>query len=399
MMTSQKTARLCAVCGGRSGQKLHHQRFVLPAGHPLGDGYDVVTCATCGFAFADTAVPQSAYDEFYARLSKYDDAAISTGGGANASDAARLQETARTIAAHLPVHARVLDIGCAGGGLLHELKKMGFTDLVGLDPSAACVHYGAREFGLEMHQGTFAQMPALGRFDCVVLSHVLEHVEDVGAALRSVRALLRDEGALYVEVPDAPRYGECLVAPFQDFNTEHINHFSARSLENLAARNGFKVEDGASKTIEATAGVPYPALWQWWRKSEASNLVEGSTVEFDRTLRPALESYVAASQKMLDAMNETLRPALQGEVVVWGTGQLALKLLAETVLGQARIAFFVDANPVFHATLLHGAPVRPPEALRETQAPIVIATTIHRDAIVRRIRDEMKLDNLLISLM
>ena len=38
--------------------------------------------------------------------------------------------------------------------------------------------------------------------------------------------LLKTDGLLYVEVPDAVAYTEYLYAPFQDFNTEHINHFS-----------------------------------------------------------------------------------------------------------------------------------------------------------------------------
>ena len=37
--------------------------------------------------------------------------------------------------------------------------------------------------------------------------------------------LLKTNGVLYIEVPDATAYVEFLYSPFQDFNTEHINHF------------------------------------------------------------------------------------------------------------------------------------------------------------------------------
>lgn len=400
MKTKKTLSRRCVVCEAGEGWVLHRQRFVLPEGHPLAAGYEVVCCANCGFAFADTAVPQSAYDEFYARFSKYDDASISTGGGGNPSDVARLRDTAQTLAAMLPREARVLDIGCAGGGLLDALRQLGFTHLTGLDPSSTCVDYGRREFGLEMHQGTLDNMPQMGRFDAVVLSHVMEHVQDVRAALHAVHGLLAENGALYIEVPDAMRYTEFLIAPFQDFNTEHINHFSDCSLRNLAASCGWTAVEAAAKTIESTADVPYPAIWQLWRKNSADTAASG--IVFDAALQPALEAYIAGSQQMLDAMNARLKAALDTPVAVWGTGQLAMKLLAETVLGQSEIAFWIDANPVLHGHQLRGAEVLSPTEgaarLRETAMPVVIASTIHAAAITARLRNELNLEVPVITL-
>ena len=47
-------ARGCPLCLSPGAEMLHHQPFVLPDGHPLGRGYDVVTCQGCGFVYADT---------------------------------------------------------------------------------------------------------------------------------------------------------------------------------------------------------------------------------------------------------------------------------------------------------------------------------------------------------
>lgn len=387
-------ARPCPVCANAQGSVLHEQRFVLPEGHPLGDSYEVVTCSSCGAAFADTAVPQEEYDAYYARFSKYDDAELSTGGGGSPSDAARLAATAAVIADGRERSARILDIGSAGGGLLHALRDLGFSELVGVDPSAACVAYGRDTFGLEMHQGTLASLPAIGDFDLIILSHVLEHVEDVGEAVATLRSLLREGGELYIEVPDAMRYREFLVAPFQDFNTEHINHFSARSLENLAAASGLVMRSGAQTTIESTADVPYPAVWQIW----GSPADEAPEIAFDTELRPELERYVGASKQMMDAFAERIVSAVDRPVAVWGAGQLTNKLLAETALGDAQIVAFVDGNAVFHGTRLKGVPIAGPEAIGSPDIPIVIASTIHQAAITRRIREDLNLGNPLITL-
>ena len=65
--------------------------------------------------------------------------------------------------------------------------------------------------------------------DCIIPSHVLEHVEDVRGATDWVQNSLAGGGlSVYIEVPDASRYQEFDI-PFLDFNSEHINHFSPES--------------------------------------------------------------------------------------------------------------------------------------------------------------------------
>jgi predicted SAM-dependent methyltransferase len=93
------------------------------------------------------------------------------------------------------------------------------------------------------------------KFDCVVLSHVLEHVYDIPSFFAAARRLLTPGGYLYLETPDATRYDQYLYAPFQEFNTEHINHFSARALDNTSRRFGFEpvlVEQKVFKTAADT---------------------------------------------------------------------------------------------------------------------------------------------------
>jgi len=200
--------------------------------HPLASGYEVVCCERCGFVYADTAVTQEDYDRFYASYSKYEDKKIGTGGGESSSDARRLDETAECIARILTGRdARILDIGCANGGLLLRLKKLGFQKLCGFDLPAGCIE-NTRKLGIDARFGSVTEHPQdAGTFDLIILSHVMEHLRDVRLAVRSVEKLLNDGGLIYIEVPDASEYASHVVAPFQDFNTEHINHFSIQGMQ------------------------------------------------------------------------------------------------------------------------------------------------------------------------
>jgi hypothetical protein len=286
-------------------------------------------------------------------------------------------------------------VGCANGGLLKAMQDVGFTRLAGIDPAPECVRTTRELAGVEAQAGSLFAIPAsLGRFDALVLSHVLEHVSDLHGAVQRLAAALEPDGALYLEVPDATRYRDHLVAPFQDFNTEHINHFSPRSLANLLAPHGFVPVGSGTKTLLAPPPIPYPALWALFRRGEGARVVR------DEELCPSLRDYAERSSAMLAAMDARLRAVVEREpeLVVWGAGQLAMKLLADTALRDARIAAVVDANPVNQGMRLAGVPVIAPDEARGLRAPIVVTSTIHQDAIAQTIRERLGLDNELVLL-
>jgi SAM-dependent methyltransferase len=389
--------RPCPICVSSRAERLQRMRFALPDAHPLTDRYDVVCCDRCGFVYADTRSTQADYDSYYADLSKYSDTVTATGAGAQGFDRARLVDTANTLAARLSdARALIVDIGCANGGLLSALGELGYNRRFGVDPSPACVQVAAALPGVTAAVGTLFSLPDGARgADCVVLSHVLEHVRDVRRALRTMYDTLAPNGMAYVEVPDATRYADCLVAPFQDFNVEHINHFSAVSLANALTTNGFVVESTIGKTVEAAAGVPYPAVAAIARKAEKGP----QKVQPDDTLRDSIVSYIDRSREQIADLDRNLRAALAGipEVIIWGTGQTTLTLLSHTSLGGAKAVALTDSNPRYHGRRLAGIPVVPPDDLYSMDTPILVGTLIHHVAIQDRIR-AMGLPNRVIGL-
>ena len=405
-LAAAKTAvRPCQVCAGTRVEVLHHQPFALPEGHLLPAAFDVVCCLACGFCYADTPAPQETYDRYYADFSKYADNRTSTGGGGSAEDARRLREFAAQLAAGLDGDrgASVLDIGCSNGGLLAALQALGFTRLTGVDPSPACVENTHRQPGLRALPGTLTALPPdLGRYDLVVLSHVLEHVADLRSVLSPLAGLLTAGGRLYVEVPDAARYTAFVTSPFQDFNVEHINHFDLASLERLFAAHGFVLETGGTKDLPAAQGLWYPAVYGFFRPAgAAAGSPPPPTVPLP-PLRDELRAYIARSRELMADIERRVAP-LGGPgtepIIVWGTGQLALKLLVETSLRHASIAAFVDGNPVNQGKTLRGVPVLAPASLRGLPPyPVLIATQLHQQAILAMLHGELGLTNPAITL-
>jgi SAM-dependent methyltransferase len=373
-------ARPCPVCGALAGEPLHHRAFVLPDGHPLAAGYDVVTCAECGAAYATPLPDQAAYDRYYRDASKYADAATGTGGGTQAWDDQRLEETARAIAAFTPdKNTHVVDIGCGNGGLLRWLATLGYTNLTGIDPAQACADATGAIPGVRGLVGSLFALPeTLEPAGLVVLSHVLEHVREAGAAVDGLAAITSTGSRVYAEVPNAAQYAEFLVAPFLDFNTEHINHFSVATLKRLFASRGWKIVAFGTKAITSSPTTRYPAAWVLAERPNAGEAVEDQLP--DRSLRMALSRYVTASHSLLSRVItrcEQLGIASK-EIIVWGTGQTTAILLAETPLGGARVRAFTDSNPMHYGRTISGAPVVAPDALRAwPEIPIVIGSLLH----------------------
>jgi hypothetical protein len=228
------------------------------------------------------------------------------------------------------------------------------------------------------------------KFDCVVFSHVLEHVYDVPAFFTAARRLLAPGGYIYIETPDAARYDDYLYAPFQEFNTEHINHFSACALENTARRFGFQPITVDQKVIQTAEDTLYPAVFGLFRDCGGA---ADERVVCDRELPSKITAYIWHSDEKMERINHRLARQLENtqRVILWGAGQFAMKLLALPCLAQTEVRAVVDNNPILRGKTLAGAPVIGPQELGPqeiagTREPIIIATLLHADEISAQIR-------------
>ena len=211
-MKNKKLNRHCPICGCNTGLVIHTQQFALSQGNPLPIVCDYVICEECGFAFSDTSVDQAGYDSYYAGMSKYEDNATSTGAGVLPWDKSRLCDLADQVAAFCPNRAsRIVDIGCANGGLLAALREKGFKNVCGIDPSPACVETTRRLANGNAWVGTLSAVSLeAGSFDGVILSHVVEHVRDLSAAMDHVRNWVQGTPAgdwVSMSVPSDGSYG------------------------------------------------------------------------------------------------------------------------------------------------------------------------------------------------
>jgi len=384
MNTTKQLLRACPICKSVQGEVLHKQKFILPKDNPLPDEYDIVSCSNCGFTYADTGVTQQVYDVYYELLSKYEDKETSSGGGYNEFDSKRIDVTVEELESFCPnKKCAIIDIGCANGGILKKLKEKGYTDLTGFDPSKKCVD-DVQNNGINCVQGSIFEACTLleqRKFDCVILTHVMEHIYDLSKAFKICFELLKEKGQLYVEVPDAEFYADNYVIPYYYFDCEHINHFDEISLSNIGNVNGFSKKYSGHKIMQVSENQKYPALFAVFEKGIANNKpVSFSTLAKESVIRYLELSMEKSYSDILSKFAET-----QEEIYVFGAGNFTLRLLASTDLSKCNIKAFVDNDTNKQGRLLENRPIIPPEVLNQFNGTIIVCSALYAQDIVNQI--------------
>jgi len=279
---------------------------------------------------------------------------------------------------------RLLDMGCANGALLGHLRRRGFENALGVDPSPRSADVAAAAHGVRVEVGTFASLPAgLGTFDCICLTGVLEHVWDIDTAMAAIRELLRPDGIVYVDVPDAPRYLDPYIAPFEDFSTEHVNHSSGATLATLANRFGMASMWAEHSETDLVPGQPCAVVTTAWRHGPDSS----NAVRRDEQLSASLHAFAARSTTEMAELDRNLREQLadHDSFAVWGVGEFTMKLLALPALASRRLAVLIDGNPARHGLRFGDVRVGPPTQLANANTPIVIGSLLSGQSIRRAI--------------
>jgi SAM-dependent methyltransferase len=137
---------------------------------------------------------------------------------------------------------KLLDVGSGVGTFVQEMKEHGW-EVTGIEPDADARAVAKKLYDLELSgSDKFYHLPP-GSFDAITLWHVLEHVDDLSAYTQQLKALLKENGKLFIAVPnytskDAAIYKEHWAA--YDV-PRHLYHFSPRSMRVLMEKNGLKL--------------------------------------------------------------------------------------------------------------------------------------------------------------
>lgn len=129
--------------------------------------------------------------------------------------------------------SKIIEIGSNDGSFLNELKKLGYENLLGIEPSMDG-YQSATKNGIKTIHDYFSENIARtifkhqGKCDLIICRHVLEHIQDIDMFSAGLSKLLRPSGHILIEVPDAD-----FILNEMDYSQiweEHTNYFTLKTL-------------------------------------------------------------------------------------------------------------------------------------------------------------------------
>ncbi len=204
-----------------------------------------VICKNCALVYVNPRPTKITYDEFH----KYDFLA-----GKNvtkiehvlpklkARDRSIKESIANFLSDYLKDGQTVLDIGCGYGTLLDILRNKKRISVYGVELGELDIEVAEKYYGLKIFRGSLdafaADLNNHGKFDLVIMNHVLEHLPDPLEALRQVKKILSPEGLLYIGLPNILNMKN---RPEVFFHIAHATNFSPHSLKLLLHSAGFGI--------------------------------------------------------------------------------------------------------------------------------------------------------------
>ena len=182
---------------------------------------------------------------------------------------------------------RVLEYGCGTGNITSLL--IGATNpldvIVSVDPDPACVAKLVERYPKQANLHVLTGDPRdmheelkPWRFDTVVSTNVLEHIEDDHAAIATMTHLLEPGGAIVLFVPAFP----ALYGP-TDRLLAHARRYTRRAIVDLAAKSGLR--------IRKLHHVNLVGFFGWWMNARVLRLTEQSPAQiavFDSLVVPIM---------------------------------------------------------------------------------------------------------------
>jgi SAM-dependent methyltransferase len=136
---------------------------------------------------------------------------------------------------HLPIDAKILEVGCGTGGNLRMLAHHGEIAAMELDETA-CEFANQRQITAVKLGSLPDKIPFTDEYDLIVAFDVIEHLDDDLAALSALRSHVKPGGWIILTVPAY----QFLWSSHDDIN-HHKRRYRLRSLQKVVRRADFSV--------------------------------------------------------------------------------------------------------------------------------------------------------------
>lgn len=132
----------------------------------------------------------------------------------------------------------ICEIG-AFDGLLLSLFKKNNNNVFGYELNDDARVYAKKKYDIDLKENF---LESKSKYDIIILSHVIEHFREPKEILIKIKSMLKENGFIYIEVPNSPMPNECSYNMLMRYlNTEHIVNFNMDNLIKFAENADLKI--------------------------------------------------------------------------------------------------------------------------------------------------------------
>ena len=323
--------RYCPICNTKERELLWRSDFLVPDGWPRPKYLDWFRCEDCGMIYADNdTVTQHDYDRYYQERYGY--------GVEDAEQQQRMRDRAHYIATKFDKEMKIVDFGGGEQGLTRILAQYEFHN-------TACV-----EAGQDIPEDV----------DVILAEMVFEHIYSMNGVMAEMTECLKDGGYLIVDIPDAGAIGlegsESM--PILDYHQVHLNHFRTVDMLRLMERWGFELSETNAYHERGLAC----RMFVFIKGADVGKLSREHVIN------------------NVQAKIEKMRELGDKPVIVWGTGDIALHLLAKNMLN---VKYYISNDPAFKDQTIGKIPILDAPI---SDHPIVVMAQAQKEQLLENIK-------------
>lgn len=228
----------CACCGDTA-------YIVATQSDRYGFGLQTVVCNTCGLLYTNPRPTAAWFDEFYRLHYRlfYKSLPEPTQEFIDGSwVSGRHKRNIALLAQHVPATGSILDVGASEGTFLHLFRtRLTGWQVLGVEPSESFSQFAHTHYQLDKLRNDGLESLAEWEsrsLDLITANHVLEHLLDPNFLFATAFRLLRPNGQLFIDVPDA----NAKLRGIETLHIGHVYHFSEQTLRAFFEKHGFEVQ-------------------------------------------------------------------------------------------------------------------------------------------------------------
>lgn len=208
-------------------------------------------------------------------------------------------------------------------------------------------------------------------FDLVYCSHTLEHLKSPRQTLKKIFDSMRQDGFLYLEVPNIDKINELNVIE-EWFIDKHLYHFSPELLEKYLLTENFQIiyknsSDGLNIIIIARK------INENNLKIELENFLEyKKNINIIENYKNTLKTNQLKLKKIGEHINELSK---ENKLIIWGAGRILDRLVKLGNLDLQSINGLIDKFLLKYVDKIHGVTLKNPHEINWKKQDMVLISS------------------------